>query len=60
MGIVLGYVKRAHSDGSSPVTTTPFIVSFLVINRFYFHAGIIVRDIGILVRENRYAIFIDH
>jgi hypothetical protein len=53
MGIVLGYVKRTHSDGSSPVTTTPFIVSFLVINRFYFHAGI-------SVREDRYAIFIDY
>ena len=51
MGIVLGYVKHTHSDGSSPVATTPFIVSFL--DRFYFHAGI-------LVREDRYTIFIDY
>ena len=51
MGIVLGYVERKHSDGSSPVTTTPFIVSFL--DRFYFHAGM-------SVRENRYTIFIDY
>ena len=58
MIIVLGYVERKYSDGSSPVTTTSFIVSFLY--RFYFHAGLFVRDIGILVRENRYAIFIDY
>ena len=51
MSIVLGYVKRKHSDGSSPVTTTSFIVSFL--DRFYFHAGI-------SVRENRYTIFVDY
>nr|UWG30536.1 MAG: hypothetical protein [Bacteriophage sp.] len=42
MGIVLGYIKREYSDGSSLVTTTPFIVSFS----------------GILVRENRYAILL--
>jgi len=51
MGIVLGYVERKHSDGSSPVTTTSFIVSFL--GRFYFHAGM-------SVRENRYTIFVDY
>lgn len=45
--------KRTHSDGSSPVTTTPLLNHFLVINRFYFHAGI-------SVREDRYTIFIDY
>jgi hypothetical protein len=46
-------IKRVHSDGSSPVATTPLLNHFLVINRFYFHAGV-------SVRENRYTIFIDY
>ena len=44
-GIVLGYVKRAHSDGSSPVTTTPFIVSF-----FSYTTGFISMQVYRFVR----------
>ena len=45
-------IKR-NSDGSSPVTTTPLLNLFSYTTGFYFHAGI-------LVREDRYAIFIDY
>ena len=46
-------IKRTHSDGSSPVTTTHLLNLFSYTTGFYFHAGI-------LVREDRYAIFIDY
>ena len=53
MDIVLGY-KAQRSDGSSPVTTTHLLLHhFLVTQKVLFHAGI-------LVREDRYAIFIDY
>ena len=48
----LAIKARTYSDGSSPVATTPLLNHFLVINRFYSHAGI-------SVREDRYTIFID-
>lgn len=35
MGIVLGYIKRTHSDGSSPVTTTPLLNYFLVTQQVF-------------------------
>ena len=60
MGIVLGYVKRAHSDGSSPVTTTPFIVSFLVTTGFISMQVYLFVHMVISVRENRYNIFVDY
>ena len=42
-----------ESHGSSPVTTTPLLNLFSYTTGFYFHACI-------LVREDRYAIFIDY
>ena len=48
------WLCKAHtSDGSSPVTTTHLLNLFSYTTGFYFHAGI-------LVREDRYAIFIDY
>ena len=43
--IVLGYIKCTHSDGSSPVTTTPFIVSF-----FSYTTGFISMQVYRFVR----------
>ena len=44
MGIVLGYIKREYSDGSSPVTTATFIVSF-----FSYTTGFISMQVYLFV-----------
>jgi hypothetical protein len=50
--LYLASKAHTHSDGSSPVTTTHLLLHhFLVTQKVYFHAGI-------LVRENRYAILL--